>query len=206
MEKANLMELQKQWQRLASCLSAENVEYWETLVAYYSQNGLAYHNLHHIADCLEKFQNYQDLAENKEAIEWAIWFHDIIYDPQKGDNEEASAEVARDFLAKSPQRELVLELILDTEYNREPRTSDGKLLCDIDLSILGSSSTVYENYSAAIRKEYAWVSDDDYRKGRSEVLRGFLKRKSIYRTSALAEKFEETARQNLTAEIKNLTL
>jgi len=165
---------------------------------------LAYHNLAHIEDCLEKFARFQSLADDPRAVELAIWFHDIVYDPRAKDNEERSADEAAVFLQGTEFVDSVRILILATEHNEESGSRDARLLCDIDLSILGSERELYQTYSKAIREEYAWVSDEEYRAGRAKVLRRFLDRSSIYGLSKLRECFEERARLNLEWEIENL--
>jgi len=97
----------------------------------------------------------------------AIWFHDIVYDPRAKDNEERSADEAAVFLQGTEFVDSVRILILATEHNEESGSRDARLLCDIDLSILGSERELYQTYSKAIREEYAWVSDEEYRAGRA---------------------------------------
>ena len=54
-----------------------------------------YHNQQHIAECLTQFDAARNIARRPEAIEFAIWFHDAVYDPKAGDNEEKSAALAK---------------------------------------------------------------------------------------------------------------
>ena len=138
------------------------------------------------------------------AVEFAIWFHDIVYDPKAPDNEEQSAEVAASFLAGSPLAGKVAELIIDTSHRQEPQSNDGKLICDIDLSILGRTPTSYRAYAESIREEYSWVSSADYTLGRSKVLENFLNRERIYSLPFFEEKYEQQARSNLSNELKSL--
>src|SRR5262249_59053313 len=62
--------------------------------------------------------------------------------------------------------------------------SAGEVLLDADLAILGAEEAEYDRYARAIRAEYAWVSEGDYRAGRRRVLEGFLARPRLYRTPA----------------------
>ncbi len=64
------------------------------LVSRYADPQRAYHTLDHITDCLRHFDAVRHLAAWPAAVELAIWFHDAIYDPQRGDNETRSAELA----------------------------------------------------------------------------------------------------------------
>ncbi len=68
---------------------------------------------------------------------------------------------------------------------------------DIDLSILGRDEQTFEEYEKGVRMEYGWVHEDSFRKGRTEILNGFLERDSIYQTGYFREKYEEKARDNL---------
>lgn len=197
-------DLLSSWNRL--CLAAEikGGNEGEKIIRCYRDNGLAYHNLNHLGDCLEKFRDRKNEAQDPIAIELAIWFHDAIYDPRASDNEEKSAQMAADFLAETKWSQSVPDLILATKHREEPPTHDGKLLCDIDLSILGSDEEIYTEYAQAIRSEYSWVEEEAYRNGRSVVLEGFLKRPFIFALPASRQIYEKRARFNISLELKSL--
>lgn len=99
----------------------------------------------------------------------------------------------------------VERLILATKHTRTPSTSDEALIVDIDLAILAASPRGYDRYARAIRKEYSFVKRDDFRKGRAEVLKSFLKRPSIYVTPTFRHRYEHNARANVEREIESLT-
>ena len=73
-----------------------------------------------------------------------------------------------------------------------------------DLAILAAEEKRYARYAADVRKEYAWIPEADYRKGRTEVLKSFLARSQIYHTPVMFEEGEESARRNLRTEIGRL--
>lgn len=170
----------------------------------YEGNGLAYHNLGHIEDCCRMLDGHRSLAEDAVATELAILFHDAVYDPKRRDNEEMSALLARDLLKGYRCVELVAELIMDTRHASHPATNDGRLICDIDLAVLGRGEEAYAEYARAIRMEYGWVADADYRIGRSKVLAGFLGRERIFLTDAFHREYELAARGNLARELHGL--
>ena len=197
-------DLHARWTLLCAGLRLDGGEQWLELAKNYTTSGLAYHNLHHIADCLAQFSARSLESTNPVALEMAIWFHDVIYDPKSSENEEGSAEMAARFLTGTPLAGEVSALILATKHSEPPSTPDEALICDIDLSILGSSPSRYQAYSEAIRSEYSWVPEQDYRAGRTKVLRHFLDRASIFYLKTSRDQFESRARENLESEISQL--
>lgn len=113
----------------------------ELLVARYSEEHRAYHNLEHIEECLAQLASSRALALQADVIELAIWFHDAVYDPRSGDNEEQSAELVRRFCCEthlpSEFGERTAAMIHVTKSHLPGDDADAQLLVDIDLSILG---------------------------------------------------------------------
>jgi predicted metal-dependent HD superfamily phosphohydrolase len=194
------------WQRAG--LRGDAPGCFERLMDLYSQPHRAYHNGRHIADCLQEFDSAKHLAENVNAVELAIWFHDAIYDPRATDNEERSAELAAECLVKAEATShlvrQVRELVLATKHTRVPANEDEKLLVDVDLSILGQSEERFAEYEAQIRQEYVWVPREVFNSKRAEILEQFLARPTIFSTEWLQAKYEEQARRNIEASIRNL--
>jgi predicted metal-dependent HD superfamily phosphohydrolase len=60
------------------------------------------------------------------------------------------------------------------------------------------------HYARDIRKEYAWVPDADYRKGRASVIRKILVRPRVFSHQIMFEEGETQARKNLNAELVTL--
>lgn len=171
----------------------------------YSEPGRPYHNLDHIAHCLGELRGQ---TENS-AIEFALWFHDAVYDSRAKDNEERSAELAREAVscAGLPEdfADQVANLILATKHTSEPASPDAQLIVDIDLSILGQPRAEFDEYERAIRQEYAWVPNEDFARGRLRVLEAFAARPAIYSTAFFRAKYEQAARANLARSIGRLS-
>ena len=89
----------------------------------------------------------------------------------------------------------------------EPPPDDGDAHCflDWDLSVLGAAASIYDAYAAAIRREYAHVPEAAYRKGRGQVLDGFLAQPTIYRVAEFQRQWETPARINLQRELAALS-
>lgn len=168
----------------------------------YSQPHRRYHNLEHIEHCLAEFDRAVGLAERPDEVEVATWLHDLVYDPRAADNEEKSALLGREMLATVGTAEFVInrveELILATKHGEPPVSQDARLLVDIDLSILGQPSDVFDSYERSIRLEYSWVPAAAYVAGRSSVLRAFLDRPRLYFTDHFERLYDLQAKANMT--------
>jgi predicted metal-dependent HD superfamily phosphohydrolase len=181
---------------------------YSVLVAHYTETHRAYHNLNHIDACLGELGSARQLTKNAEALEAAIWFHDVIYDTHAKDNEELSAALARATIktAGLPDRfaDTVSRLILATKHTSGSSEPDEALLIDVDLSILGQPAETFDEYERQIRAEYSWVAKAVFAAGRAAILDLFLARDFIYSTEVFRKKYEARARANLRRSISHL--
>ncbi|MEM1295970.1 MAG: N-methyl-D-aspartate receptor NMDAR2C subunit [Verrucomicrobiota bacterium] len=197
-------ELERRWLELALANDQPKPDQiWETLRKHYNEPHRHYHNLAHIEACLGWLDHVSDQAEDPVAMEFALWFHDIIYNTLSSLNEQDSADFAGILLIPPVNVEQVCDLILATDHRADVQ-GDAALLCDIDLATLGSEPSDYLAYQCQIREEYGWAPDPEYFEGRIKVLRHFLSRPKIYVTDAFRH-LEESARRNLEAEIQSLS-
>lgn len=183
--------------------AGDSCRIWNSLEDRYRESHRHYHNLRHIDSMLEHLDR---VHPGDDAVELAIWFHDIVYDPRSGENEVLSERFFEECLGRALHAELstdVVRLILATDYSRE-RTgrSDEDLIRDIDLSILAADQAQYSAYRVAIRSEYSHVPDRDFMAGRQAILMRFLVGR-IYFTVGFGE-FEAAARRNIAMELECL--
>ena len=194
------------WRRLG--VAGKHTPPLEPLLETYEAPWRDYHNLEHIAHCLDEFDRVKGKCINPDAVELAIWFHDLVYDPKRHDNEAQSARAAERTLGEAriarQTVEHVTALILATTHVSPPSEEDSKILVDIDLSILGQPAAVFDEYERGIRREYAHVDEQAFRAGRSAILRRFLEGQTIYTTPDFQERYEASARQNLRRSLKLL--
>ena len=209
----NQGKLKCDWNGLLQELSVDlrlGEKVFQNLVTAYSHPERHYHNLKHIQHVLATIHEMKFLANNFGAIQLAAWFHDLVYQPQAKDNEAKSAIYTEAILSQlkiAPVTiQLVRQMILDTRTHKAHADNlDSAILLDADLSILGSSPKQYQTYAAAIRQEYAWLSEREYRVGRTKALTNFLTRDKIYATKFLSSQLEQQAKLNLATEIVTLS-
>jgi predicted metal-dependent HD superfamily phosphohydrolase len=177
------------------------------LLANYNAKGRYYHASKHVSDCLISLRDNVHLATKVSEIEVAIWFHDAIYDTHRKDNEELSAAWAANYLSSMGVEEGVTKriknMILSTKTH-DAETDDACLMLDIDLGILGAQPDIFEQYDKAVRQEYHWVPEVDYRRARAMVLQSFLNRDVIYKTPEIYKRLEKQARLNLLHKLEDL--
>ena len=186
---------------------------WQNVANHYSEPVRAYHNLTHLQQLFEHFEQIKCNLRQPSVVALALFYHDVIYDPTKLDNELQSAKYAiaqlQDCLTVE-HCERIYKLIMMTathqldDKDKYTLDSDAAFLLDMDLSILGTDWASYERYAQAVRQEYAHVAIDDYRCGRINVLKELLAHDRLYLTEDYYQRFEHVARQNIEREIELL--
>lgn len=167
-----------------------------------------YHDLDHLRNCLAELDGAPTNGADRDRVEAALWFHDAIYDPRAGDNEARSAEWARRALAElgvpSAVADDIARLVGLTGHTDPTPDPSGRLLCDIDLAILGREPEIFDTYDRHIREEYAWVPKSRFRAARSGVLERLLARAPLYQTEHFRRRYETVARTNLSRALERL--
>jgi predicted metal-dependent HD superfamily phosphohydrolase len=186
-------------------------KHFQGILRAYREPHRHYHTIEHLADLFECLPGILADQPIPEFLAYAVWYHDVVYDPTRSDNEEQSAHRAAIELAEASVASKVIgivrRLILLTKHgSAEPASDEEASLLDVDLAILAADARRYERYAKAIRQEYAHVAERDYRNGRSAVLLHFLKRPRIYRTEIAYQNWESAARQNLEGELIALSV
>ena len=176
---------------------------WKEIELSYSNTNRFYHTLSHLENIYSKLKPFP----LNSAIEFSIFYHDMVYDIQKVDNEEKSAVVALKHLTELglTKRDIkqVYQLIIKTK-SYQASSLENALFLDADLSILGSKLEVYKKYSENIRQEYSIYSDKVYKNGRKNVLEKFLTKDRIYISDYFYDLYEKKARKNIEYELKYL--
>ncbi|SDC45994.1 Predicted metal-dependent phosphohydrolase, HD superfamily [Geodermatophilus telluris] len=178
---------------------------WAALVAAWSEPHRRYHDLHHLAAVLGLVAELGVDAADPAAVALAAWYHDAVYDPRRGDNEQVSAERARAGLrglVPGDRLDEVARLVLLTAgHDPAPGDANGAVLCDADLAVLAGPPEAYAAYASAVREEYGHLSDAEFTAGRIAVLQSLLALPALYRLPGVAAGWEPRARANLSAEL-----
>ena len=198
------------WNKLTEDFTAVRFDFFQELIKLYGSKGRYYHNLNHIKTLLKLSGQYRSLLGSPQAVDFAIWYHDAIYQVLKQNNEEKSAELAKEHLLKMGVCGRVIsdcfKLILGTKSHKlsdDLLTFDAKFLMDIDLLILAESREVYLQYVRNIRREYGVFPDLIFNRARKEVLRRFLTSERIFKTVIFYDLNEKKARENLAYELNS---
>lgn len=196
-------QFQDYWALTAKQLSLDDdttQNFYASLYDAYSEVQRHYHNIQHIVECLAHFHQIKTHLDDPLSVELAIWFHDVIYNPQANDNEQQSADYMKQMLEKVFAAEQIAKIyawILATKAHAPTADADLAYLLDIDLAILASDPMRFAEYEQQIQQEYAWVEPSLYVQKRQQVLRYFLEMQPLYQTPLFQKCCEHQAKQNL---------
>jgi len=201
------------WRRVAG---AHHTEPLERLLGHYREPQRHYHTVAHLAAVLKAIDELAahcagaDAPADLHAVLLAALFHDAVYDPTAGGNEEASALLAgrcADELGWAPSRRAEVERLVraTADHAAADTDTDAAVLIDADLSVLAAHPTAYTAYAVAVRAEYAHVDAAQWASGRAAVLRALLDRDHLFHTAHMRATAESRARANISAELATLS-
>lgn len=195
----------------------------EDLLERYEQPHRKYHTSVHLSEMLTALKTLyeQHHTATPRAVLLAAWFHDAVYEANPGEDEAASADLARTTLTplastgSLTNREVtaiahLIELTAShqladgiEEYTSGALTrADAAFFLDADLAILAADSPRYTRYVAGVRAEYAHYAPDAFTRGRAAILQGFLNRTAIYASDTAHLLWDAPARLNLRTELE----
>lgn len=233
--RADEIELRLAWeQALGRSPAARSLH--DRLVERHREPHRRYHDLRHVGWVVRHVRELasSEPVDDLDAVIVAAWFHDAVHQGRPGDDERASADLARRELTQlaiwqSERIDRVAQLVLATAHltdrpdpvivepgAAEPGTahpgvadahnvgSDAAVLIDADLGVLAAPPAAYLDYARGVRAEHPGLDENAWRTGRSAVLRSLLDRPSIFVTPTARTRWEPRARANLSAELATL--
>lgn len=181
---------------------------WEEIEQAYSGKKRFYHTLSHLENLLNHLTVYKEQLNDYDAVLFAVFYHDAVYNVMKKDNEEKSAELAEKNMnaigVQSASIDRCRKMILATKSHQQNADYDTNFFTDADLSVLGQDWEFYSEYCQQVRKEHSIFPDLIYNPGRKKAMMHFLKMERIYKTEAFFEKYEVNAKRNIEREIEEL--
>jgi predicted metal-dependent HD superfamily phosphohydrolase len=204
------LELRIAWEQHLGW-SRPSQTWFESVVSRYRLPGRHYHGVRHVRWVVRHVTDLAPATDDLGAVIAAAFFHDVIYDPTRNDNEMASAQLADRALTElsweSDRRRHVTELVLatiDHDVDSDGCSPDSQVLLAADLAVLAGEPAKYSDYVRGVRGEYFHVDDEAWRTGRSAVLRGLLGRRHLFAEALDLDEWEQRARANIAAELAML--
>ncbi|RKU01177.1 hypothetical protein C7H84_22905 [Burkholderia sp. Nafp2/4-1b] len=175
---------------------AEDV--YRMLAHCYAEPVRHYHTLVHVRRCLRQLDLARDAIPDPDAVELALWFHDVIFVPGAQDNEPRSADWFRSRAAgRIGACERICAMIVATNHAGAAEEPDTRFACDIDLAALGAARRRFRDDGRRLRAERPDLDDRAYDLQERSLLRGLLARPRIYLTDFFYTRCETQARRNL---------
>lgn len=178
---------------------------WAEIILAYTQRQRFYHNLKHLSFMLSSLKAVSTQLIEPKTVLAALFYHDFVYEISSTQNEEDSAEVAKNRLEKlnwmPTEIQKVQNLILATKHHQSTADFDMASFIDADIAILGAPETEYLQYARKIRKEYIQYPDALYQQGRTAVLHHFLAQESLFKTPYFQAKYQLQAKNNIKKEL-----
>lgn len=172
------------------------------LLDAYGEPWRYYHTLAHIEHCIVWFDACRSRADDPDALELAVWFHDAVYEPDNPDNEAESSKLylqLSDGVHRPATRDLVDRLIMATQHlgSSLDSNNDARYMVDIDLSSFGLPWEEFLRDSENLRREAAALDDEAYYRKAKNFHDSLLARDRFYYTAFFAERLESRARDNI---------
>ena len=179
-----------------------------TLINAYNEPQRFYHTLAHIDHCLNQFDQVSDLLHEPDAVEFSIWYHDMIYQPGAVDNEQRSADTFKretDSLFPKQFCNVVNSLIMATLHNKpEILDHDTHYMVDIDLSGFALPWPEFIRDGENIRREMQSQTDAVFNASQKTFYQYLLNRPRIYFSDYFYDNYEVKARENIKDKLETL--
>ena len=188
--------------RCAGGASVDPVSVFEEISSRYNEPHRRYHTPQHIRHCLEQFDLAADLLDDRDGVEMALWFHDVVWEAAAvpPSNERESAELFVERLGGALDEEFrdrVYRLVMVTVYPSELATPDEGYMVDIDLSSFGLPWGEFRRDSQAVRDELPHLTDEEFFPKQHRFLRMLLGRERFFVTDFFAQRYERAVRDNI---------
>ena len=172
---------------------------WAIIDDAYAEPHRHYHDKQHLSHCLDELDIARGTIPHPDRVEMALWFHDVVNEPGKPDNEARSADLFLDLASGVMPGDFVtavVELIRVTTHRHPPEDLDQRFICDIDLASFGCPWECYLHDTNKVKAEFTGSAEEYYGKKRG-FLEAMLRRPRIFLTDLFNARYEQQARENI---------
>lgn len=184
------------------------------LKAAYASPPRAYHDLGHVHEVLKHYACVAAGPGWVQPVEvhLAVLYHDAVHVPGRGDNEDCSAALVLDHIARwlpdsgidAARVAALIRLtarhgdLVPADLDGDPVPADACHFLDCDMAILGAEPAAFDAYDRAIAAEYrsvmpAWL----FKLKRRRFLKRLLARERIFLSDFFHARLDAQARANL---------
>jgi predicted metal-dependent HD superfamily phosphohydrolase len=130
-----------------------------------------YHSVSHLQDLVEQIQHHRNLTTiQQEMLLLTALYHDVIYNPEANNNEEASAEFFLEAINDPlPYHWQIAFMIYDTTHHK-PSSPLSALFSEMDMSIVTRPYKDLLEWEHGIQYEYSFLPIDTYIEKRTAFL------------------------------------
>ena len=151
---------------------------YSILLSMWNESHRSYHTQNHLLDLIEQINEHKSkLSQTQyEKLILCALFHDIVYDPIRGDNEQKSADFFINCCSEKDNIDLleVKQMILDTKTH-EAQTDLSQLFIHFDMKVVESDYEKLLEWEKGIKEEFEPVyGKDQYKFGRLNFLESLL--------------------------------
>jgi predicted metal-dependent HD superfamily phosphohydrolase len=208
--------LQQEWARTLSNTANTSLcdQWFDRIWDHHTEETRFYHTVMHLWELLKYLliltehhgMQSETNVDNLQVIRLAIFFHDIIYNPQSTSNEVDSARLFEEFAQQTNLPAdlvaTVVEYILATQtHHSSKKDASLQTFLDLDMAVLGKDLAAYKSYAHLIRQEFIHIPEAVYCEKRADFLEVVLQQEHIFATDWGLQAWEEAARANLAWEI-----
>lgn len=146
------------------------------LLALWNAPHRKYHTTTHLTDLVDQIQHYPDLDQiQRDMLLLTALYHDIIYDPQRNDNEEKSAALFLDAIeTPAPNHWQVAYMILDTAYHKSSSPLSA-IFSAMDMAIVTRPYNELLEWEKGIAYEYSFLPIEIYIEKRTAFLQQMVR-------------------------------
>ena len=121
----------------------KSTQYFESVISNYEGSNRHYHTIRHIGIMLGELSQFRLAGHDEAIVVLSIIFHDVVYNPILKNNEEKIAVFMTNILqelglSKSILHEISRLILLTKKHECKPNDTLGKIILDLDLSILST--------------------------------------------------------------------